>query len=163
MMVNTITPEQWEVINKHVSQAPVRISGLAQDLGIPVKLATLAPGISGEIRPDAEAPSGYKIRVNRHEAKNRQRFTVAHEIAHYLLHRNLIGQGVEDSVLYRSKLSNSVESQANGLAANLLMPKELVMAEVEKYPEHDDEALVETLSISFEVSPAAMRIRLGVE
>ena len=160
---NGISTEQWEIVRGHMEQVPVRVSALAKDLGLTVKVATLKPGISGEIRPDANSPSGYKIRINRHEAKNRQRFTAAHEIAHFLLHRNLIGNGLEDTVLYRSRLSNSIEAQANGLAANLLMPRDIVQNEIRENADLDEEQMVDLLAAKFHVSPAAMRIRLGVE
>lgn len=156
-----ITSEQLEIIRSHLNEVPVKISSLGHALGLRIKLATLPPGISGEIRPDSEAPSGYKIRINRHEAKSRQRFTVAHEIAHYLLHKNYIGSGLEDSVLYRSRLSSEIESSANRLAADLLMPMNLVEDEIRSNRSMDEESLLDYLSKEFDVSPAAMKIRIG--
>lgn len=79
--------------------APVRLSDLARALGVPVKAATLGPGISGEIRPN---DGGFIIRINRHDPAKRQRFSVAHELAHFLLHADQIGTGISDDVLYRS-------------------------------------------------------------
>ena len=163
MTTGNLPSEQWDTIQRYVGEFPVKISALAKELGLSIKLATLDPGISGEIRPDQKAPSGYKIRINRHESKNRQRFTAAHEVAHYLLHRNLIGDGLSDTVLYRSRLSNKIEAQANGFAANLLMPRDLIEQQLREHVDIDEDQLVNVLAEKFEVSPAAMKIRLGVE
>lgn len=162
-MGNTLTQKEISLIEKYSTDIPVSISTIARELGIHIKLATLKPGISGEIRPDENSDSGFKIRINRHESKRRQRFTAAHEIGHYLLHRDLIGDGISDSVLYRSGLSNKIEAQANAMAANLLMPKNKILEYVSKNNNLDDEELVEKLSSLFQVSEAAMRIRLGIE
>src|ERR1044072_6020383 len=101
---NTLTPEVRAIIEEHQKTYPVKLSALAHALGVPVKASTLAPGISGEIRPDPDRPGGFLIRVNRHDPPNRQRFTVAHELGHFLLHKEQIGSGIADDVLYRSSL-----------------------------------------------------------
>ncbi len=82
----------------------------------------------------------------------RKRFTVAHEIAHYLLHRHLFSGEVIDAALYRSTLSNSLEAEANSFAADLLMLWHL-LSPLKDLP-------VSELSRHFEVSDEAMRIRL---
>lgn len=163
MISNTLTQQEISLIEKFSTDIPVSISSIARELGIPIKLATLKPGISGEIRPDEDSASGFKIRINRHESKRRQRFTAAHEIGHYLLHRDLIGDGISDSVLYRSNLSNKIEAQANSLAANLLMPKNKILEYVEINSHLEEDELVKNLSNLFQVSEIAMRIRLGIE
>src|SRR5215217_1945633 len=107
-------------------EAPVKLSELGKALGLSIKAATLPVGISGEIRPSPDHPGRYVIRVNRHDSPERQRFTVAHEIGHYLLHRNQIGNGITDDVLYRSTLTDRREAEANRVAADILMPSHLV-------------------------------------
>src|SRR3546814_3235070 len=71
------------------------------------------------IRKDAErgGESGFAIYVNGSHPRVRRRFSIAHEIAHFALHRNLIGDGVTDDAMYRSNLSSAVEVQANRMAA----------------------------------------------
>lgn len=96
-------------------------------------------------------------KVNRHEHRNRQRFTIAHEIAHYVLHRDVIGNELVDDTFYRSGLSEQREWEANALAAEILMPWHLI-TEIMRGGERDVEKLAEAL----QVSPAAMNIRLGV-
>src|SRR3546814_9375366 len=73
------------------------------------------------IRKDAErgGESGFAIYVNGSHPRVRRRFSIAHEIAHFALHRNLIGDGVTDDAMYRSNLSSAVEVQANRMAADI--------------------------------------------
>jgi hypothetical protein len=137
---------------------PTRLPDLARALGVSVKAATLAPGISGEIGPNGNL--GHVIRINRHDPAKRQRFTVAHELAHFLLHSDQIGDGITDDVLYRSSLSDKREAQANRLAADILMPDELVRQQVETAHEKGVGDLVLFLADEFAVSEAAMRIKL---
>ncbi len=92
----------------------------------------------------------------------RQRFTLAHEIAHFLLHRAYIQSGVIDNTLYRSKLSDQKEVEANKLASDLVMPYELVAREGNRLKHLPRDERVYELSQKFRVSEQAMRIRLGV-
>jgi Zn-dependent peptidase ImmA (M78 family) len=144
-------------IADHQDVAPVRLSELAKAFGVRVKAATLAPGISGEIRPE---DGHFVIRINRHDPAKRQRFSVAHELAHFLLHADQIGNGITDDVLYRSSLSDRREAQANRLAADILMPDNLVRQQVEAAYEKGVGDLVLFLAEEFAVSEAAMRIKL---
>lgn len=153
-----IEPEDLQVLRQFTSAFPVKVGALAKALGLKVVEATLPLSISGMIRPDADG--NFVIRVNRFEPKERQRFTIAHEIAHYLLHRHLISKGVVDSTLYRSKLSSRLEAEANRLAADIIMPRDLVsqqLAEIPVYVEDVDAYLAE----KFRVSRSAMDIRTG--
>lgn len=136
---------------------PIRLPDLARALGVPIKAATLAPGISGEIRP---VDGGFVIRVNRHDPPKRQRFTVAHELAHFLLHRDQIGTGIEDDVLYRSNLSDIREQQANRLAADILMPSALLAEAKDAAEEKGVGDVVLYLADLFGVSEAAMSIKV---
>lgn len=155
-----LTSGERQIIRNHQAVFPVRLSQLARDLSVPVQAATLAPGISGELRPTSTGT--YVIRVNRHDARVRQRFTVAHEIAHYLLHRDEIGAGIADDVLYRSALSDAREAEANRLAADILMPDEDVREAYRTERSLGDEEAVIQLSERFGVSEVAMKIRLGL-
>lgn len=138
-------------------QIPVKVGGLASALGLKVVLATLPMNISGLIQPGEDG--GFVIKVNRFEPKERQRFTIAHEIAHFLLHRDKIQAGLVDSVLYRSKLSSKLEAEANRLAADIIMPKGAVIAAM-KEAEGGDGA-VDVLAQRFQVSRQAMEIRVS--
>jgi Zn-dependent peptidase ImmA (M78 family) len=85
---------------------------------------------------------------------------VAHELAHFLLHSEHINKGISDDVLYRSSLSDRREAQANRLAADILMPDNLVLGSVEVAKEKGVGDLVLFLAEQFSVSEGAMRIKL---
>lgn len=153
-----ISAEELALIARHHGELPVKLSSLAKSLGLEVVASTLPPGISGEIRPGQDGK--YVVRVNRHDSKRRQRFTVAHEIAHYLLHRDQIGDGIVDDVLYRSSLSDAREAEANRLAADILMPRAELAAELRRLGGVPTEDVVSALAVKFGVSDVAMRIRL---
>lgn len=158
-----LDPGVRAMIETHQAEAPVKIASLARDLRVSIKASTLSPGISGEIRPDSSASSGFIIRINRHDPTRRQRFTAAHELAHFLLHRNQIGAGIADDVLYRSALSDRREAEANRLAADLLMPDNLVQESLRTAQVLKVEDVLSYIADRLEVSEAAMKIRLGIE
>jgi IrrE N-terminal-like domain len=158
----TLTAEQKEILTKFTSEAPVKLAALADALGLEVFKSPLKPDISGLIEPSDTSRSGFRIRINRHEIPERQRFTLAHEIAHYILHRDKIGGGVVDNVMYRSNLSSRLEVEANKLAADIIMPTSLINYHLTKFPENYSEETVIGLANIFRVSQPAMRIRLGV-
>jgi hypothetical protein len=158
-----IEPHQQEILQKHVGSIPVRVGLLADELGLEVVLSALSPNISGMIEPSDTAPSGFKIRINKFEGEERQRFTIAHEIAHYLLHREHIHNGIVDNALYRSGLSSAKETQANKLAADIVMPYSKVMAELNELGGKRDAIAAEALARKFRVSSSAMRVRLGIK
>jgi Zn-dependent peptidase ImmA (M78 family) len=147
-----------EMIESFQDDGAVKLSEIARQLGVEVKAATLKPGLSGEIKRKPDG--GFRIRVNRHDPKRRQRFTVAHEIAHFLLHQDQIGDGIEDDKLYRSELSDRREQEANRLAADILMPERLIRFALEEAEEKDvgDKALY--LANQLDVSESAMSIRM---
>ncbi|WFP73385.1 ImmA/IrrE family metallo-endopeptidase [Mesorhizobium sp. WSM4906] len=150
------------LIKEHHDSAPVRLSAIAQALGVKVIATALPNGISGEIRPDPDAAGQYIVKVNRNDSSRRQRFTVAHELGHFLLHRDQIGDGITDDVLYRSELSDRREAQANRMAADLLMPQQLVDDWLDRAKTLRIDNVVGFLADKFNVSEAAMKIRLGI-
>jgi hypothetical protein len=161
-LLNRIKTEQRKIIALHMLQIPVPVGAIARDLGLEVKLTLLPPNISGEIRPSSTAIAGFRININRHEKKERQRFTIAHEIGHYLLHSDLIGDGVSDSVMYRSGLSNLQETEANKIAADILMPSGTVERLLSSHGGIKSEVTANILAEALGVSPPAIKIRLGI-
>lgn len=153
--------EHDKIVRRFTSEEPVMLASMATELGLEVFKSPLKPNISGLIEPSETAPSGFRIRINRHEMAERQRFTLAHEIAHFLLHRDKIGGGVIDNVMYRSNLSSSLEVEANRLAADLIMPRNLVNGHLSQIAHLSRDDIVIALAERFRVSQPAMRIRLG--
>ncbi|GAA4821717.1 ImmA/IrrE family metallo-endopeptidase [Sphingosinicella ginsenosidimutans] len=154
-----LSPEHISILEEFTKDVPVKVGALAKALGLKVVVAALPLKISGLIKPDPDG--GFVIKVNRFEPKERQRFTIAHEIAHFLLHRDKIQAGVVDSVLYRSKLSSRVEAEANRLAADIIMPLDKVSELSAVYRTQGDHQIIATLAETFQVSRQAMEIRTG--
>lgn len=155
-----LPPSMLSLLASFQTTAPVDVNGLAQMLGLKVYDDIRMPDTeSGKIVKDAlhGGRSGYSIIVNAREPLVRQRFTVAHEIAHFLLHKDCIGDGLIDDPLYRSGLSTLQEIHANRLAADILMPYALIEAAI-----NAGSKSIEALAKVFMVSPQAMRVRLGV-
>lgn len=157
----TLTPGQ--IIAKHQTAAPVDVVAIANELGVRVwEMPSLPPTISGKIfrDPTHGGTSGFSIAVNANEEHaTRKRFTIAHEIAHFILHKDYLDKqnGVTDDAMYRSGLSTKQEAEANSLAAQILMPMSLIQQLTNSGINN-----VETLAQRFEVSVTAMKIRLGI-
>lgn len=113
----------------------------------------LPDGIDAYIR---ETSSGrFEIGVNSKHSRTRQKFSMAHEFAHYQLHRgNLASFAEGERILHRSDERNTIEYQANNFAAELLMPEDMYRAEVRAA--HGD---VPTIADRFGVSQLAVRYR----
>ncbi|MDE0385285.1 MAG: ImmA/IrrE family metallo-endopeptidase [Defluviicoccus sp.] len=156
--------EKLSIVNEYRKSAPVDVAGLARALGIVVREKYLPDDLSGSIEPNGQG--GYAITVNASHAVTRQRFTIAHELGHFLMHESLIGSGIGDDRAYRStstgKYFNSnigpkEETEANKIAAAILMPVDLVKARKDQGVE-----CPQRLAEEFGVSEHAMSIRLGV-
>ena len=150
-----MTVEEYSTILKYQRSAPVDITALATEFGLSVyEKDDLPDGVSGKICRDdsTDSPGGYSIYVNASDVYTRQRFTVAHEFAHYLLHRDKIGDGITDDALYRSdKMTTQDEFAANNKAADLLMPRRLVMKCI----------LLSTKILSLEINQLSLQEVLG--
>lgn len=156
------SPDDLEKFWDLMDQIPVPVGEIAERLGIEVFSMTLDPNISGLIK--RTAPGKYEIQVNDTDAPVRQRFTVCHEIAHFLLHRTFIDAiGITDNILYRSQLSNAQESEANRLAAALLLPwKTVGLWHEEKFGKPVDRKSLKEISERFRASDLAVGYRFGI-
>jgi Zn-dependent peptidase ImmA (M78 family) len=159
MPIETTTLTPGQIIQLHQKKAPVDVSAIARALGINVwEMHNLATNISGKIFRDKlnGGATGYSIGVNASEGFRRKRFTVAHEIAHYILHLDKIGDELTDDAMYRSGLSTREEVQANNLAADIIMPISLIR-QLQGLGMDSVSALADAL----QVSEPAMRVRLS--
>jgi Zn-dependent peptidase ImmA (M78 family) len=147
-----------EVVQDYLADAPVDLTAMAEALGLEVDMCVpMSPEVSGRIirRASRFGEERYRIEVNGSHHPRRQRFTLAHEIAHFLLHRDLLGAGIEDNEMYRSGLPDPIEWEADRYAAELLMPAKLV-----RMAYRAGATSVARLADAFDVSFAAMNIRL---
>lgn len=142
-------------IRRHQHSAPVRTVQLANAFGLEVYSSAFrgTEDISGMLRKE---DGGYAIYVNKAHHRNRRRFTIAHALAHYILHKDVIGNGIVDDALYHSGLGSKMEVEANNLAADILMPWHLLAEENLR------ETPLQELANKYQVSIGAMAIRLQV-
>jgi len=146
-----------------ITTAPVDVEMIATRLGIRVIREPLEAGMSGVlVVRDSQAAIG----VNRNHHPRRQRFTIAHEIAHYLLHIEESDLFVDDMLtFYRDDQLSAgefrKEREANALAAALLMPQGLIEGQIRQrqIDLYDDSAIAQ-LARHFDVSEQALTIRL---
>ena len=104
----------------------------------------------------------------------RKRFTLAHELGHYVLHiapTNKLNDEISDEKIVYNRDDNrdKIEMQANNFSAQLLMPSNLILEEagnvIKKYKANNSERipkkiLIQSLSKKFQVSLSAMEYRL---
>lgn len=94
----------------------------------------------------------------------RYRFTCAHELAHYILHKELFLHNNDiaalDKVTLSSKSNNAIEKQANMLATCILMPMPQVKKAIYEQRSVNEKDTIARLSDIFKVSKQAMEIRL---
>lgn len=150
-----------------IKKEPVPIERIANKLGAQLRYSPLDDEISGMVYIKEGTPI---IGINSLHHPNRQRFTLSHETAHLILHKNEITKEIhvdkEFPMLMRDSVSSSgkdrMEIEANAFAAELLMPEEfLIKALGGKGFDIDDDEMVNKLAKQFKVSKSAMRFRLG--
>jgi len=147
--------------------APVPVEKVAKLLGIQIRFSPLDQELSGMIYMQGDTAI---IGVNSLHHPNRQRFTIAHEIGHHELHKEIISKSVhvdkQYTVLRRDSKSatgtDRLEVQANQFAAELLMPEALI-AEFFKgrVIDIDDQRPLEELAKKFKVSRQMLEYRLS--
>jgi Zn-dependent peptidase ImmA (M78 family) len=157
-----------DLLSKHgVGEAPVRVDLLARAEGLQIVEAAFDGDVSGALVRSAGVAG---IAVNAKQHPNRRRFTIAHELAHYLLaHTTEDHLDWQFSILRRdeksSEASDAKEIEANAFAANLLMPKEFLKGDLKRYINFRgelelDDAAIQTLARKYMVSEMAMTFRL---
>ncbi|UWQ52739.1 ImmA/IrrE family metallo-endopeptidase [Leisingera caerulea] len=161
MNAHVIDKPRWKLaedkanaLTRHYSSPPIPVLEIAEQNGVNVVFADF-----GE---NSEAVSGFcdfrnaRIYVNSADLPERQSFTMAHELGHWLLHRTIYEQSPESyPVLPRFSNPNRhdpLEKEANKFAACLLVPERL-LAPVKNAP-------VSALAGVFGVSRTMMEYRL---
>jgi Zn-dependent peptidase ImmA (M78 family) len=155
------------ITEKFANQYPVPVIAIANELGISVfESVDFANGEAGLIRKEEDG--SYAIYLNALDAPTRQRFTIAHEIGHFILHKDLLDKGEEfvdnikqpfNGVLHRTtgkphqQEERKREVEANEFAANLLMPGETFKSV------WNQNEVIEPVAEYFNVSSAAATIR----
>ena len=96
------------------------------------------------------------INVNQSHNHNRQKFTIAHELGHYIMHKDT-KTNFEDYIFFRNNKLDSLEYAANEFAANILMPEEAVR----KLIDSQNVKNIGVLADIFGVSARAMIYRIN--
>ncbi|MCY4654068.1 MAG: ImmA/IrrE family metallo-endopeptidase [Dehalococcoidia bacterium] len=105
--------------------APVDIDRIARDWGLAVEYVKRPRGMHGRVVPERAV-----IEVAISDHPNRQRFTLAHELGHYVLEHNPVFADAEPRGSSNPTAVN--EREANYFAAVLLMPEEWVRQDWQK-------------------------------
>ena len=161
-------------------QIPVNIVEKIKEQNI--ELNELCYDLHDEVLGEIKKENGkYKINIQGYDFNYRRRFTMAHELGHYKLHKDLLDdEGLDDGLSYETmyrknaKISSNQETQANKYAIDMLVPKELIISIVKEFNkikeipgiiDENGEAnnlnLIEYLSNRFEVSKIALGFRLN--
>ncbi len=145
-----------EVLRKqHIMRPPVVPREIAESYGLRVEVVDLPS--------DLKRVAGFidfsenQILVNSADHYNRQTFTIAHELGHFLLHKELFAEHPERyMVLLRLPLeaqTDPLEKEANAFAADLLVPLDMLNL-YRKYATEED------LANLFAVSSEVIRYRM---
>lgn len=160
----SLSVEIRSIVDRHLLEIPVKLGAMAENLGIKVLLSTFSLGISGKIGSEN---GNFVIRINRHEVRYRQRFTLAHEISHFLLHRDMIESSEDgvwsENVLLRSSAPLKCEYEANRLASDLIIPSDRLLEETKSIDRFITDEGVQGLANKFDVSVPAMKLKLQIE
>jgi len=153
-----------------IKHAPVDVEKIVRSLGIQIQRDRVDPDISGFLVRDARTGKAL-IGVNESHPPHRQRFTIAHECGHYLLHlgetMHVDKQRSALTVRFRdedsTKGEDDGEREANLFAAELLMPAKFLRRDLEEGEDllDENENGLRKLARQYEVSVQALTFRLA--
>lgn len=153
---------------QNISSLPIDVKRVARSLGADVVEKDLDHDTSGLL---AVTHGKRTIAYNSAHSENRQRFTIAHEIGHLVLHAAGIDHDdifIDKKVYNRnSQASQGIyrqEIEANRFAAELLMPKKMLLITIKEFGgdiDLSDDIMLGKLARKFEVSAEALAIRLA--
>lgn len=148
-------------------RVPVDVELVAHRLNLQIEPASLGESVSGLLVVEkGQGVIGY----NATQASVRQRFTIAHEIGHFVLHisdnPSALFIDTQYIVYHRDARSSTGEDQrereANRFAAALLMPATSLYTEVQRQTfDFGNDEMLTALASKFQVSTQAMSIRLS--
>lgn len=150
----------------NITEYPIDIKKLIKKAGLQLIEMKLPADVSGVLEVNK---SEYTVFVHKDHHIHRQRFTMAHELGHFLIHHPK-STHIDRKSFFRSPSStetlNYEEIEANRFAASILMPKKWVIDEIENFASQhgdlidSDKDLIIYLVDKFNVSYAAMAFRL---
>ena len=132
-------------------EPPIDVEEVARALGLEVRYVRRSAGFAGRLLREHMV-----IEVNERHHQHKQRFTISHEIAHFILNHSPVFSTFDDRGISDPGRVN--ERQANAFASELLMPEPLVRTHwsTVRRAERPNNAMAE----AFEVSAQAMWYQL---
>ena len=142
---------------------PIPIGAISRALGIEKIAFVRTYGFEGCLIADCNKPGGMIV-ANGTSHLVRRRFTVAHELGHFLLEHHQenpteLSRLSSDTTVYRSTYSVNEEKEANRFAASLLIPSRFVPRNLLESNEADI-AVILRLAKRFQTSKQATASRL---
>jgi Zn-dependent peptidase ImmA (M78 family) len=149
-----IAPTQLiELAKKNsIETSPLDVHALVKLMNIQLVSIPMKDEISGSLSLSEDGKE-WTIRVNALHHPNRQRFTIAHELAHYACHRSQQAR-FEDQNFFRKGDMNAMEAEANRFAGELLMPEQLFRDRTKLF-----NGSIESIAKYFQASTLAVRVR----
>lgn len=149
----------------------IDVKAIAESCNIPIEYNVLES--SGCWSNDSKNDNTDKlIQINKFEPEYRQRFTIAHELGHILLGHQGISYRTSDMKKYRDTIKRMNEVAANKFAAELTMPKSLVIDVLfssikqmgysinQRFGDEDISKIVQISANELGVSPRVFDIRI---
>lgn len=153
-----------------ITDPPIDVNAIARTLGAIVRFEPSEGDVSGALYRKGEQPV---IGINSNDGLVRQRFSIAHELGHLILHdeplfidRQYMQEGAKESSarFWRNSVSseatNPQEIEANGLAACLLMPWRFLQEDIDGLAVPVRSGDLSVLARRYKVSEQAMLFRL---
>jgi Zn-dependent peptidase ImmA (M78 family) len=148
-----------------ITEIPIPIDRIANELGINIKPYDLGEDISGVLVINNGKGT---IGLNPTESNVRQRFSIAHELGHFVLHKeNNDSLFVDKSykIHFRNQESSTgevrMEQEANAFAAAILMPKKELKSKIDELEIDLTEDAIKRLAQMFNVSAISMTYRIS--
>ena len=149
---NVTDPKPEDILsNCKKMNYPLNIVSLIKEYNITICEEDMEHDISGYIE---KREKQWVIGVNKYHSEQRKRFTLAHEYAHYILHRHEIQDKHKDMALFRNNEISLIEIEANNFAGELLIPREKFV----KYISNGIKKISD-LADNFNVSISAIRYK----
>lgn len=149
----------------------IDVKAIAESCNIPIEYNVLES--SGCWSNDSKNDNTDKlIQINKFEPEYRQRFTIAHELGHILLGHQGISYRTSDMTKYKDTIRRMNEVAANKFAAELTMPKSLVIDVLfssikqmgysinQRFGDEDISKIVQISANELGVSPRVFDIRI---
>ena len=138
--------------NRGIKVEPLDVAELSRVLGIKMSFEPMQGEDSGSLKK-VKKTGEWIMKVNSLHHPNRQRFTIAHELGHFIKHSMQCDE-FSDAAFFRNGETNPMEADANAFAAELLMPASSFRSYIE-----NESSEVDDIADHFQVSALAVRIR----